>query len=84
VRVSDQGSGIPKDELPFVFDRFFRGKSTESRGTGIGLALAKAVIETHGGTVSVSSTPGKGSSFLVLLERGLGTSKPDQRGPLRS
>ncbi len=69
IRVSDQGRGIPKDELPFIFDRFFRGKSLNSQGTGIGLSLAKAVVEAHGGTVGVSSTPGRGSSFLVLLER---------------
>ena len=64
--VEDNGEGIPADKLPFVFDRFYQAGNSTS-GTGIGLALVKAVADLHGGAVSVTSTVGKGSAFSVRL-----------------
>ena len=66
--VRDTGIGIPTDELPRIWDRLFRGdRSRAERGLGLGLSLVKAVVETHGGTVSVTSDVGRGSTFTVSL-----------------
>jgi len=66
--VRDTGSGIPADELPRIWDRLFRGdRSRTERGLGLGLSLVKAIVEAHGGTVSVESQVGKGSEFTVIL-----------------
>ena len=63
--VSDTGSGIAAEELTYVFDRFRRGSN--GKGTGLGLALVRAVATAHGGDVHVRSAPGKGSEFEVVL-----------------
>jgi len=68
--VSDTGMGIPADELPRLFQRFFRTEgatSTAIPGTGLGLAIAKAIVTGHGGRVSVESTEGVGTAFRVIL-----------------
>ena len=68
--VSDTGEGINPDDLPHVFERFYRSGTSRSRnegGTGLGLAIAKQMVEAHGGTVTVESTPGKGSTFRISL-----------------
>jgi signal transduction histidine kinase len=68
LRVSDTGMGIPADELPRIWDRLFRGdQSRAERGLGLGLSLVKAVVFAHGGTVSVDSEVGRGSTFTVQL-----------------
>ncbi|MFC1947250.1 sensor histidine kinase [Chloroflexota bacterium] len=68
--VSDTGEGIEPEDLPHVFERFYRSGTSRSRkegGTGLGLAIVKQMVEAHGGSVSVESTPGKGSIFRILL-----------------
>jgi len=68
--VQDQGIGIDADELPRVFDRFYRGRRGDRHdvhGTGLGLALVKAAAEGHGGVVEVASAPGQGSRFCLRL-----------------
>lgn len=70
VTVLDQGSGIPKNELPHVFDRFYRvekSRSKEHGGSGLGLSIAKSMVEWHGGTIGVESVPGKGSTFWFTI-----------------
>jgi signal transduction histidine kinase len=70
VRVRDSGPGIPPDELPHVFDRFCRGHdrpSLESGGLGLGLSIAKSLVEAQGGTLSVQSDPERGSDFCVTF-----------------
>jgi signal transduction histidine kinase len=66
-RVRDTGVGIPADRLPHVFDQFWQGSPGDRRGVGLGLAIAKAVVEAHGGTISAESEPGKGSVFTLRL-----------------
>jgi signal transduction histidine kinase len=66
---ADTGSGIPPEEQPRIWERLYRGdKSRSQRGLGLGLSLVKAVVEAHGGTVSVQSEPGNGAKFTVALE----------------
>jgi signal transduction histidine kinase len=71
IEVRDTGIGIPPDELPHIFDRFYRGAQSESRssGSGLGLAIVKSIVDMHGGRVVVESLPGEGSRFRVLLPR---------------
>ncbi|MBI5655397.1 MAG: GHKL domain-containing protein [Geobacter sp.] len=72
VRVSDTGAGIPPQSLPRIFERFYRVDTARSRdqgGTGLGLAIVKHIVQLHGGTISVESTPGKGSSFVLTLRK---------------
>jgi signal transduction histidine kinase len=74
LRVRDTGTGIPADELPYIFDRFHRVPHARSRsheGTGIGLALVKELAELHGGTVEATSSVGQGSVFTVSIPRGV-------------
>ncbi len=70
VVVSDSGEGIPEDALPYVFERFYRSDRSRSRssgGTGLGLAIARQLIEAHGGAIRVSSVLGKGSEFTFSM-----------------
>jgi two-component system OmpR family sensor kinase len=66
--VADTGSGIPADEVPHVWDELWRGKSARAvEGTGLGLSLVRIVAERHGGTVSLRSEPGRGTSVQLRL-----------------
>lgn len=81
VRVSDTGIGIPEEDLPHVFERFFQVSPTDRRregGVGIGLALAKELVELHGGSIDVSSEGGdSGTTFTVVLPFGRDHIRPE-------
>lgn len=72
VRVYDTGSGIPKKDLPYIFDSYYQGDSSISRagGTGIGLALVKGLVEKMGGDIEVESTVEIGTQFIIRLKKG--------------
>jgi signal transduction histidine kinase len=73
VRFQDTGIGIPAEEQEKIWTRLYRGdKSRSQRGLGLGLSLVKAVVEAHGGRVSVRSEPGAGAEFLVTIPHGAG------------
>jgi signal transduction histidine kinase len=87
LEVSDDGAGIEFDLLPYVFDRFRQGDSQISsrRGLGLGLAIARHLVDLHGGTISVESEgPGRGATFRVVLPRPPAAIGPKKRGPLAS
>lgn len=68
--VADTGEGIPAEHLPRVFDRFYRvdkARSREQGGTGLGLSIVRSVVETHSGTVSLTSALGVGTKCVVEL-----------------
>ncbi len=70
LRVTDNGSGIPPDELPRIFDRFYRGRDAASvSGSGIGLAVVAELARAHGGRLDVASEPGEGTEVTLTLPR---------------
>ncbi len=72
VRVSDTGSGIAPDELPYLFQQFYRGADSrppEKRGMGLGLTLCREIITAHGGQITAESTQGQGTRFTFTLPK---------------
>jgi signal transduction histidine kinase len=69
IAISDEGPGIPADALPRVFDRGFQGKTGRRGGAGLGLTIARGIVEAHGGTIEVTSELGKGTRFTVRLPK---------------
>ena len=70
VNVSDTGVGIPENDLPHIFERFYRvdkARSRETGGTGLGLSIVKQIVLLHGGIIDAKSTVGKGTVFMVEL-----------------
>lgn len=68
VTVSDLGQGIPSEHLPFLFERFYRVSGhSNKRGTGLGLFICKQIVQAHNGQISVNTSPGKGTAFVVEL-----------------
>lgn len=70
ISIEDNGIGIPEEDLPFIFERFYRAEKSRARetgGTGIGLALVKQILLLHDGTIQVNSTVGQGTKFIVNL-----------------
>jgi signal transduction histidine kinase len=74
LRVADNGPGIPPDDLPFIFDRFFRGKNRAEHGSGLGLSLCREIVRLHGGKISAANGVDGGGEFVVMLP----ASKPVQ------
>ena len=82
IRISDTGIGIAAADLPHVFDRFWRADKVRTRsagGTGHGLAIARWIVDRHGGTIVVSSEVGRGSAFTVRLPLAPESSPPGAR-----
>ncbi|HHV28506.1 sensor histidine kinase [Acetivibrio mesophilus] len=74
IRVKDNGQGIPEEDLPFVFERLYRADKSRNRltgGAGIGLTIAKTIIEAHNGRIEVSSKINEGTEFLITLQKGI-------------
>jgi two-component system, OmpR family, sensor histidine kinase BaeS len=77
--IQDTGVGIPKEDLPFIFDRFWRGdRSRTSRdGSGLGLAICRQLVKSHGGTIHAASTPGEGTRFTLTLPEANTSDSPE-------
>jgi len=70
LRVEDEGPGFPPDDLPHVFDRFYRAEAARSTdGTGLGLAIVRGIAEAHGGSVEARNRASGGASLVVRLPR---------------
>jgi len=69
LKIADTGLGIDKEDVPHIFDRFFRADKSrgQTAGTGLGLSIAKWIIDNHGGSVEVKTRPGEGTVFLIWL-----------------
>ncbi|WP_069791094.1 sensor histidine kinase [Cyanobacterium sp. IPPAS B-1200] len=79
IQIKDNGMGIEKENIPLLFDRFYRGDSARSyrdnnnSNTGLGLAIARAIVESHHGNIKVESNAGEGTNFMVTLPKKIGT-----------
>ena len=72
LKISDNGTGIPKDELPYIFDRFYRtdkSRNRQSGGSGLGLSIVKYFIESHNGTIKINSELSKGTEVLIFIKK---------------
>jgi two-component system sensor histidine kinase ResE len=70
IRVRDTGAGIPEDQLPHVFEKFYQAdnqRAASAKGTGLGLAIAKEIVEAHKGTITIESDVGTGTVFSLTL-----------------
>ncbi|MNP73915.1 Alkaline phosphatase synthesis sensor protein PhoR [compost metagenome] len=71
IQIKDEGIGIPKEDLPFIFERFYKADKArvrgESAGTGLGLAIVLSIVEAHHGNVKVMSMLGEGTNFIIRL-----------------
>lgn len=76
MEVEDEGEGIPSEDLPYIFERFYKADKARTRdggpgsgGTGLGLAIVKNIVEAHEGTIQAKSTVGKGTTFSITVPR---------------
>jgi signal transduction histidine kinase len=76
--VEDKGRGIAPEQIPHVYDRFWQGRPEDRRGAGLGLPIAKGIVEAHGGRLWVESTLGRGSTFYFTLPRASAAEAADQ------
>jgi signal transduction histidine kinase len=70
IEVCDSGAGIPPEQVPHIFEKFFQADNQVEgsvKGSGLGLAIAKSIVEAHGGTIQCDSTPGGGTTFTIVL-----------------
>ena len=67
VRLTDSGVGIVPDEMPKLFDKYYKGTGSTSRGSGLGLYISKAIMTAHGGTIAAESKEGEGATFILRL-----------------
>ena len=67
IAVTDEGKGIPPDDLERIFDKFYRVPGTASGGTGLGLSICRGLVEAHGGTLTAENAPGAGARFIIML-----------------
>jgi signal transduction histidine kinase len=77
ISVIDHGVGIPAEDLPHIFDRFYRvdkARARETGGTGLGLSIAKRIVDAHGGEIDVLSIDGEGTTFIVTLPKSMSLS----------
>jgi signal transduction histidine kinase len=85
-RVSDDGEGIAPEDLPHVFDRFYRADPARRRsdtGSGLGLSISRRLVEMHGGTITVKSAPGQGTTFTITLSQRAPGTKEAPKEPRR-
>jgi signal transduction histidine kinase len=65
--VADTGPGIPPEQVPHVFGAFWQARNADRRGLGLGLVIARGIVEAHGGRIWVESEPGRGTTFVFTL-----------------
>jgi len=83
VSVSDEGPGIRQEDLSKVFDRFWQARETRRLGSGLGLSIAKGIVEAHGGKIWVESVSGKGSTVFFTLPLAASDANPGNMRPVR-
>ena len=83
IEVADNGCGIAPDVLPHIFDPFYSRRADGQAGTGLGLTICRSIVERYGGTITVESTQGRGTTFSIILPREHGNPGNEEDGPDR-
>ena len=81
IRISDNGIGVPKADIPRLFERFYRvgkARSTDEGGTGLGLAIAHEIVTSHGGDIKIESELGKGTDVIIYLPEKTALGEPEE------
>ncbi|HEY8208264.1 MAG TPA: sensor histidine kinase, partial [Myxococcaceae bacterium] len=81
LEVADNGPGVPESQIPHMFQRFWQGETGDLRGVGLGLSIAKAIVEAHGGRIGVTSSP-SGTTFYFTLPRAAAPTPTPPPAPL--
>ncbi len=84
IQVEDTGPGIPPDQIPRLFNRYWQASTADRRGVGLGLSIARGIIEAHGGRIWVESEPGRGSTFSVVLPLAEAADEQRSREPIEA
>jgi signal transduction histidine kinase len=79
IRVTDRGPGIPPEQIPYVFERFYQLTSVRT-GVGLGLAIAREIVQAHNATIGVISEPGQGAEFIIRLPSEISGEKAGSHG----
>jgi two-component system sensor histidine kinase BaeS len=79
IDMADRGPGILPSDLPHVFEKFYRGSGARQQGSGLGLAVARHIVEQHGGSITIQSIVGQGTTVSIILPASIGATSTEPK-----